>query len=50
MRAIVDVFNMMNANTALVRVNNIDFADVQRAGAEPEPAHRPRRSGGRVLV
>ena len=48
-RLMLDVFNVFNANTALVRVNDITSTTVQRAGAEPEPADRARRRGHRVL-
>ena len=48
-RLILDVFNLLNANTALVRVNDIT-RPLQRAGAEPEPAYRAGRRGGGVLI
>ena len=49
MRLIGDLFNVMNANTALVRNNNIAVDDVQPAGAEPQPADFQGRARRRVL-
>ena len=49
-RLMLDVFNVFNANTALVRVNDVTVDELQRAGAEPEPAHRAGRPRGGILT
>ncbi len=49
-RGMFDVFNLLNANTALVRNGNVTATDGFNADrAEPEPAHRARRRADRVL-
>ena len=49
LRLIGDLFNVINANTALVRNNNVLSTVVQRDRAEPQPADLPGRARRRVL-
>ena len=47
---IADLFNVMNANTELVRNRNAGSAAVQRAAAESQPANPAVRREGGVLI